>query len=427
MTEQQLIKHLALRIICKDSCTVPFNMLKNFGFDIDRLFRATPSDFEGMRISKDKISALETPPIKEASELLQYCRDHRITLLTYTDPKYPKRLRNIYNPPFMLFVKGELPDFDTTLSISIVGTRHASEYGIKAADFFAYQLAKSGAVIISGGAMGIDTQAHAAALEAGGKTVAVIGCGIGYDYPTQNRNLREQISQNGAIVSEYIPSERPSNYHFPIRNRIISALSQGTLVVEAGIKSGALITADLALEQGNDIFALPGSILESSFEGTNKLIKEGAKPVFSALDILEEYTRRFGDTLNLEGASLTIGDMYSSSARKQKIFVPETHTRKTPVKRVKKQENEPRFEVVKSVFSQPVTDENKDFTLPPLPEGLSEDASAVYKSFTQKEMSFDTIAESVDLSPAVILSAISELELFGLVSKGLGNNYIVNN
>jgi len=231
MNKEQLLKYLALRIIYKDAVSGPYNLLKAFNFDIDKVFDAKFDDFDNLKISKDKITAILNPPVKEAVELFEYCLKHEIELIPYVHEKYPKRLRNIYNPPLMLFVKGELPDFDNTLCISIVGTRKASDYGFKSANFFSHQLAKAGAVIISGGALGIDSEAHSAALEAGGKTIAVIGCGIGYNYPVKNRELRSEIAKNGAIISEYVPSERPVNYHFPIRNRIISALSQGTLVV----------------------------------------------------------------------------------------------------------------------------------------------------------------------------------------------------
>ncbi len=420
MTRETIIKYLAVRIIYKDSVTGPYNLLKTFQFDIEKVFSADYSDLDKLKISKDKISAILNPPIEKAKELLKYCEQHNIEVIPYVHSKYPKRLRNIFNPPFMLFVKGELPDFDNTLCISIVGTRHASDYGYKAANFFAYQLAKAGAVVVSGGALGIDSEAHSAALEAGGKTLAVIGCGIGYNYPVKNRELRNEIANSGAIISEYVPTERPLGYHFPIRNRIISALSQGTLVVEASLNSGALITADLALEQGNDVFAIPGSILELSFEGTNKLIKDGAKPVFSAMDILEEYTRRFGDTLNLEDADKTISDMLSNWVKKQWNYTPEKEPRKK--KRRVSSKTEVQEEYIEPVVVEPIS-----FEPPSLPDGLSEEAKKVFSAFDKKEMTFDALAEILDFPTQEILSAISELELFGLVSKGLGNSYIINN
>ncbi len=423
MTKEQIIKYLILRIIYKDSVTGPYNLLKSFEFDIEKVFSASYSDLDKLKISKDKITAILRPPIDKAKDLYNYCIEHNIEVIPYVHPKYPKHLHNIFNPPFMLFVKGELPDFDNTLCISIVGTRHASDYGYKAANFFAYQLAKAGAVVISGGAMGIDSEAHAAALNAGGKTIAVIGCGIGYNYPVKNRELRNDIMNNGAIISEYVPTERPLSYHFPIRNRIISALSQGTLVVEAGLNSGALITADLALEQGNDVFALPGSILELSFEGTNKLIKDGAKPVFSALDILEEYTRQFGDTLNLEDADKSISDMLSSGVKRQWDYAPD---KKPHINREKVVSKEKTAQKVIEQDNEPIVLTSASFEPPSLPEGLSKEAEIIFSAFSKREMSFDALAEETELPTQVLLSAISELELFGLVSKGLGNSYVIN-
>lgn len=419
MNHQQIINYLTLRVIYKDSVSGPFNLLKSFGFDIDRVFSASKSELERLKISPEKISDILNPPVKKVQEIYEYCQLHNIKLLPFVHPDYPKRLRNIFNPPFMLFVKGELPDFDNRLCISIVGTRHASEYGFKSANFFSHQLAKAGAVIISGGALGIDSEAHSAAIDAKGKTLAVIGCGIGYNYPVKNRELRIEIANNGAIISEYVPMERPLNYHFPIRNRIISALSQGTLVVEAGVNSGALITADLALEQGNDIFAIPGSILELSFEGTNKLIKDGAKPVFCPMDILEEYTRRFGDTLNLEDAEKTIWDEYSSKVTNRWKYSPDHKPKR------RKGKSSP-----KSIPEEILPSESCDsvpFAPASLPEDISSQAKQISSAFDKKELSFDELVEKTSLSTQEILSAVSELELFGYLSKGLGNCYIINN
>ena len=209
-----------------------------------------------------------------------------VDVLTWEDPRYPERLRAIYDPPPVLYVRGELRAVDDW-AVGMVGTRHASTYGKEAARLLAADLARAGVTIISGLARGIDTQAHRAALEAGGRTIAVLGSGVDIIYPWENLNLAQEIIEHGALISEYALGVQPEANNFPPRNRIISGLSRGIIVVEAGEQSGALITADFAADQGRDVFAVPGSIFQRGSVGTNKLIRDGAQPVTSANDVLE--------------------------------------------------------------------------------------------------------------------------------------------
>lgn len=213
-----------------------------------------------------------------------------IKLCTIFDSEYPCLLRNIFNPPIILYYRGVLPAVDHN-AIAIVGARKATAYGKNAAVMLAAALAEQGMWIVSGAARGIDTAAHQGALESksSGRTVAVLGCGVDVVYPPENGRLLEKIVQSGAVLSEYPPGTAPHAAFFPARNRIISGLSLGTVVVEAAEKSGALITADFALEQGRDVFAVPGSIFSLHSKGTHNLIKQGAKIVGGAEDILEEY------------------------------------------------------------------------------------------------------------------------------------------
>lgn len=210
-------------------------------------------------------------------------------LLTLDDPRYPKLLANIPEPPYLLFYRGELPR-DGTLTLAMIGSRKATAYGRQAASYLAGGLAKAGAWIVGGLARGIDTCGHKAALDAGGKTIGVLGCGIDVVYPRENRELFEQVAQNGCIFSEYPLGMQPLAKNFPSRNRIISGLSQGVIVVEAGLKSGTQITVDYALEQGRSIYAVPGSIFSPASRGTHRLIKDcGVKPVASPEDVLEDF------------------------------------------------------------------------------------------------------------------------------------------
>jgi DNA processing protein len=210
-----------------------------------------------------------------------------ISTLTLLDPDYPANLREVADPPPVLFVRGRLADSDAT-AVALVGTRRASPYGFAAADRLARDLASAGVTIVSGLARGVDTAAHAAALDAGGRTIGVLGNGLDQVYPAENRRLASRVvdGDRGALVSEFAPGVPPDAANFPRRNRIISGMSTATVIVEAGERSGALITADFALEQGRDVLAVPGSIFNPNSVGTNELLKQGATPVTSAEDVL---------------------------------------------------------------------------------------------------------------------------------------------
>ena len=210
-----------------------------------------------------------------------------VRVLTWEDPAYPPRLRQIHAPPPVLYVKGDILPRDEW-AVSVVGTRRPTVYGREAARFLASGLARNGVTVVSGLARGIDSIAHRAALEAGGRTIAVLGSGIDIIYPPEHRNLARAIAEHGAVITEYPLGTRPEGSNFPPRNRIISGLCLGVVIVEAGRGSGALITADYAAEQGREVFAVPGSIFSKASEGTNQLIQQGAKLVLSVADILEE-------------------------------------------------------------------------------------------------------------------------------------------
>ena len=209
-----------------------------------------------------------------------------VHILTWDAPAYPQTLLTINDPPPVLYVRGELR-LEDTWAVAMVGTRTASVYGREVARVLATDLVRAGVTIVSGMARGIDAQAHRAALDAGGRTVAVLGSGVDVIYPWEHRKLAEEITGRGALVSEYALGTKPEASNFPPRNRIISGLSRGVIVVEAGERSGALITADFAAEQGREVFAVPGGIFQRGSRGTNRLIRDGAQPVLSANDVLE--------------------------------------------------------------------------------------------------------------------------------------------
>ncbi|HOV78752.1 MAG TPA: DNA-processing protein DprA [Bacillota bacterium] len=210
-----------------------------------------------------------------------------IQFVVHTDPAYPENLLKIFDPPPVIFVRGTMKP-DDSLAVAVVGTRKPSPYGRAVAEKITRDLAAVGITVVSGMARGIDTAAHVGALSGGGRTIAVLGCGPDVAYPRENSGLMERIARQGAIVSEFPPGSPPESWHFPVRNRIISGLSLGTLVVEAAERSGALITADYALEQGRDVMAVPGSITSTLSRGPHRLIKQGARLVEGTGDILDE-------------------------------------------------------------------------------------------------------------------------------------------
>jgi len=223
---------------------------------------------------------------KMVSRLTDGIRKCDADVITLKDRQYPEALKNIPDPPIVLYCRGKLEK--DAVCVAVVGSRRATFYGLEMAERLSRELVMHGLTIVSGMARGIDSKAHSGALEGGGRTVAVLGCGVDVVYPYENLELMNKICRSGAVISEYLPGTPPIQFNFPARNRIISGLSQGVAVVEANEKSGSLITADFALEQGRDVFAVPGNINSSNSLGTNKLIKDGAKIVTNAGDILDE-------------------------------------------------------------------------------------------------------------------------------------------
>jgi DNA processing protein len=219
---------------------------------------------------------------------------NNIEIITIEDESYPEYLKDIYDAPLILYIKGNIDKKDKYLAV--VGSRRATTYGLNMAEVVSRELSKCGITVVSGMARGIDTYAHKGVLSVKGRTIAVLGCGLDIVYPYENKKLMENIIESGACISEFLPGTKPLSGNFPARNRIISGMSMGVIVIEAGEKSGSLITANFALEQGREVFALPGNVNSLNSTGTNRLIKEGAKMVTSLDDILEEIGAYFSDS-----------------------------------------------------------------------------------------------------------------------------------
>lgn len=244
---------------------------------------------ESLPLPDEVKEALGEKDLASAHGLIRECEGKGIGILPLCDGAYPARLRNTQDPPLLLFYKGVLPDWEKQPVIGVVGTRKATSYGNEMAVRFGREIAGCGALVVSGGARGIDSGAMLGALEAGKPTVGVLGCGVDVVYPSENRKLFETVIENGCLLSEYPPGTKGLAWHFPARNRIISGISNGLLVVEAPDRSGALITANLALEQGRDVFSIPGNIDNPNCAGSNALLQSGATPVFSGWDVVKEY------------------------------------------------------------------------------------------------------------------------------------------
>lgn len=281
---------------------------------IEEIYKAEAADYKGIPgITRGDSLVLNSKDLTHARQVIEKTEKSGASILTFDDKNYPDSLRKIPNPPYVLYIKGEIMPWDRLLCIGVVGTRRCSEYGIKATQHIAYGLALRGITLVSGMARGIDTAAAVAALEAGNKTIAVLGCGIDVVYPRENDKLMKRITENGAVITEYPPGSPPLKNHFPERNRIISGLSKGILVSEAPEASGALITARYALETGKDLFVVPGDIFKYSSLGSNKLLKEAGKATMCAQDILEEYPLDVQKLLPPENSEKTVNNVRNVS------------------------------------------------------------------------------------------------------------------
>lgn len=321
---------------------------------------------------KNRISAVK---IEKIYKIINDCIENQISILTILDPEFPDRLRYISEPPLVLYIKGDFPDIDSEPAICIVGPRKISDFGKKAAFSLAKRLAKSNMIIVSGGAMGADTFAHKGALSCSGRTICVWACGICYRYLPQNKRMRDEISESCCIISEHPPYSPTTKYCFTIRNRLMSALSLGTVVIEAGLGSGALNTAKHAVEQGRDVFVIPGNPTYECYMGSNNLLRDGALPLIDASDIFNQYIFDYAEKIDV-----------AKAFKKEK-------TEKTSLKFKKK-----------------------------LTLGLSNEARIVYNNLDKHKFTVDDL-NSIGLTDDKLISAITELEMENLIKALPGGMY----
>ena len=362
-------------------------LLRHFGSPEDIYYADEGEILLTEDITRQQAKLLKNHDLSAAERILADCQRLDQRILTIQDAAYPNRLRNIYDPPCLLYWRGKMPVLDEEAAIAVVGTRTCTPYGEVCAEKLGYGLASGGAVVVSGLAAGIDGAAARGALRAGGTVVGVAGCGLDVRYPYENRYLYEDVAAAGILLSEYPPGASADGWHFPVRNRILSGLSIAALVVEAPEKSGALITANAAMEQGRDVFAVPGPIDAPASLGCNRLIQEGAGLVIDARDILECYEARFPEKLRLK------------EARKEPASLGYQALEKTEPK-----------EVPPSVRL--------------LDMGLTDDQIALLRVLSDEEPALvDDLIELTGIPTRRVLSALTMLELDKLVRQHSGKRY----
>ena len=340
-------------------------------------------------ITRAQAALLKNKDLSAADRILADCQRLNIQLLTLQDAAYPSRLKNIYDPPCLLYVKGRLPVFDEEVAVAVVGTRDCTPYGITCAEKLGYGLTRGGGLVVTGLARGIDAAATRGALRAGGVTAAVVGNGLDVHYPPESRYLYEDVAAAGVLLSEYPPGAEPAGWHFPVRNRILSGLCIATLVVEAPERSGALITSGTALEQGREVFAVPGPIDAPTSVGCNQLIRDGGGLVSEAWDLLREYESRFPDRLR------------PGEAKHQPSIVGYQARQKTEPKPV----------------PPSVSLSCNDLS-------LTDDQIALLRALPEEEpMLVDDLIELTDLPTRRVLSALTVLEIEHLIEQHSGKRY----
>ena len=383
--------------------------------DPEDIYFAQPEAFvhiDGM--TEETARALADKDLKTAEKNLADAMKYKLHILTYRDVAYPKRLKHIPDPPLVLYYKGTLPDFDSQPVIGVVGTRQASPYGLSAAKKFGHEIAKCGGMVVSGLASGIDGMAMKSALSAGGSVVGILGCGAEQVYPKSNRWLFEDMERYGCILSEFPPETPPLKWNFPRRNRIISGLSHGVLVVEAPEKSGALITANQALEQGRDVFVVPGNLDQPTFVGSNKLLKDGGILASSGWDILSEYEALFPGKVTKDTRPSRQRVSPEEAAATDKILPKVAQKLRLPVIKGPEKEKSYKKDVDKNGSSN-YSDVNKDLS------ALSPEQRAIVQALRDGERLVDEVIAETNLPAGKVSSLLTMLAIKGYVEKRPGN------
>lgn len=362
-------------------------------------------------LSESDIEKLSKATLDDAQKIIERCNKLNYSVLAIDDESYPLCLFNIDTPPAVIYISGTLPDIDNRLSIGIVGTRRATDYGLKNSYKIAYALSKYGVTVVSGGALGVDCASHRGSLAADGVTICVRGCGINCNYLHENEQMRRAITKRGAVISEYPPDETPRNFYFPARNRIISALSDGVLVIEAGAKSGSLITANLALEQGKEVFALLGNNSPQN-EGSNGRIKEGsAIPVTDFMDILNAFDNLYATDGDIDFNNISLNDIEAIPVKGKSSF------KNKPKKFINIDKPENKIENIVDNSDKEINHKEK--------LNLNPTAQRIYEYISSEPVHIDKISSDLGIPVFKVLSSITELEMKNLITALQGRRYIL--
>jgi len=349
-----------------------------------------------------QLDKLRKTPLSQAELIAEECTRMKLHALSPQDSTYPALLRQLASYPLALYVRGDLDFLAGQLPLALVGTRRASRKSVDIASRLSDTLVRAGCCVVSGGALGIDSAAHWGALHAGGKTIAVLGCGHGYNYLPENATLRGRIAEHGAVISEYPGNTPGSPRSFPTRNRIISGISAGTIIVEANEKSGSLITARYAAEQNREVFAVPGDAFGTTYTGGNKLIREGAKPVFSAMDVLEEFELSHPHLFNMRQAAKHL-EQPSVSPDQVAVKRPARPTADMPAR-------------VPQPSSPPAPKKEP-------PSNLSALEQSILQCLSNQPLHIDDITKATHASLGELFAALTTLEINGLAQQMPGKIY----
>lgn len=416
------------------------NLLIEHFSDPLSIYYANESEYRFIpNISKRELEALRDKNLEPAERILAQCDAKGISIMTIGDAQYPSRLKNTYDPPVVLYVKGRFPWIDDEVAIAIVGTRNASPYGMSTGERFGYELTKSGGLVVSGLAAGVDTAGAKGALKAGGSCIGVLGCAIDSVYPVGNARLYKDVAAVGALISEYPPGAETHASNFPQRNRIMSGISAGVLVVEAPKRSGALITAARASEQGRDVFVVPGNIDTANFVGSNDLIKDGAKAVMTGEDILVEYENIYPGKIRklFDGAAALQQEIPAASVKKS---APRSvASEKKPVRQskasnentTKNSGDEPKANRGFLKFREPNPNRlaKKDNASAPsqaLREQLTKlsgEQLAIVTAIGNESRQIDELIEATGLTAQKMLSQLTQLQVRGIVEQQAGKRF----
>ena len=382
--------------------------------DPENIFFADEDSFRDVEgLTAEGLEALQDKDLGPARKILQQCQREDLHILTIQDAAYPARLKHISDPPLVFYYKGKLPDFGSQPFIGVVGTRKASPYGLTVAKRMGYQIARCGGAVVSGMAYGIDGMAMRGALTAGGDVVGILGCGADVVYPASNRALFADMARYGCLLSEFPPGTPPYPGNFPKRNRILSGMSCGVLVVEAPEKSGALITANLAAEQGRDVFVVPGNIDVPTFVGSNRLLRDGAIMVSHGWDVLCEYADQYPDKVRKDttpGFQNAYPDEVVRAARTEKAERKVAQKPSNPGKTAPEKDKKEKI-VIDKRDSSLYSDVNDK------PPKLSPDEERIVSALTSGERLVDDVIAETGLSTGKVLATLTLLEVKGVVRR----------